>query len=659
MDLLLLNASNYAALPIYPYAFVQLSALAARRGMAVRRLDLLGTPPARWPEVVATEITSAQPRMVGIHIRQADTLFVWDYTDDHMPGAPHVTRRRYFPVDDTERLIGLVRQCTDVPVVLGGFGFTVHAARLLDRLRPDFGMLGEPDDFLDRFDEVLNGSGLDDVENLVHPTADGYRTNRRVYHPPADHPEYTDDILAELFDFYGEDGVRGSGGVHVPVEVQRGCPHRCYFCTEPTVKGRRHRTRDLDAVMQDVRFLADRGVARVWLVCSEINIGGNDLLFEIAGRMAALNRGREAPIGWSSYLLPNPGLEPAQIRALLLAGFEPGWNQFMSYDDDNLRVTRVPYRARHAIAAQRDWAAEELRFEAEGRRAPLHRRLDIFLGNSYATAQTISTTLARANEHQLPERFEGALVTRATRVFPTNTGERAAREAAHAVSIGPHGPLDEVDLLYPTFSYPAALVEELGSPEELNEFFAFVEDTYLSTAHRARKDWCAFLAQVSDPTTFLGWLDDLRAGLDDSELPDGRAVDLARRVLQRTADEPVRSLIAALFRPAEFRHSPERQLLARSLATLLATAHTEHASRVFALIGLPELGGHDRPSDYDVARELSARYDTEAALWQDVADRLGAGPRSLTGFVLRYRLHEHNVRLRPDYVRLLFPARPG
>lgn len=92
--------------------------------------------------------------------------------------------------------------------------------------------------------------------------------------------------------------------------------------------------------MQDVRFLADREIARVWLVCSEINIGGNALLFDVAERMVALNRGRKFPIGWSACLLPNPALEPAQICALLEAGFEPDWNQFMSYDDDNLRSTR-------------------------------------------------------------------------------------------------------------------------------------------------------------------------------------------------------------------------------------------------------------------------------------------------------------------------------
>lgn len=176
-------------------------------------------------------------------------------------------------------------------------------------------------------------------------------------------------------------------------------------------------------------------------------------------------------------------------------------------------------------------------------------------------------------------------------MFPANTGERAAREAVHAVSIGPHGPLEHVDLLYPTFSYPPALVDELGSPEEVDEFFAFVEDTYLSTAHRVRKNWCTFLAHACDPTTFLGWLDDLRASLDSDELPAIPAVELARRLLRQAASERGRLLVTALFRPAKIRHTPDLQLLARSLAKLLATAHAKRAAPVFALIGLPEFGG--------------------------------------------------------------------
>ncbi|WPB72596.1 hypothetical protein KYC5002_26430 [Archangium violaceum] len=73
-DLLLLNASNLPQLPIYPYAFVQVSAIARRFGLSVRRLDLLQVRREFWRPMLQELIQRHRPRMVGIHLRQQDTL---------------------------------------------------------------------------------------------------------------------------------------------------------------------------------------------------------------------------------------------------------------------------------------------------------------------------------------------------------------------------------------------------------------------------------------------------------------------------------------------------------------------------------------------------------------------------------------------------------
>jgi hypothetical protein len=41
IDLLLLNCSNLPFIPVFPYAFVQLGALARRRGLKIKTLDLV------------------------------------------------------------------------------------------------------------------------------------------------------------------------------------------------------------------------------------------------------------------------------------------------------------------------------------------------------------------------------------------------------------------------------------------------------------------------------------------------------------------------------------------------------------------------------------------------------------------------------------------
>ncbi|MEV0262360.1 radical SAM protein [Streptomyces sp. NPDC050617] len=650
-DILLLSASNYPALPIYPYAFVQVSAVAARHGLTAARFDLLHTPKASWRAALREVLERTGPRLIGVHLRQLDSIFIWNYADYDLPGAPPVRRNSYWPFHDTEQLISLLRELTECPIMVGGFGFTTRTQDLLDRLRPDFGVTGEPDAVLERLDDVLAHRDVDRIANLAHRSDDGYTINPRVFLPPADHTEYTDAVLGDLLDFYGPRRVIGpDADAHVPVEVQRGCPYRCYFCTEPMVKGRRHHVRDLDVVMADIAFLADRGVSRVWLVCSEINVGSNALLLEMAARMRELNRGRAGPVSWTCYLLPNPPLDRSDIRALLEARFEPSWNQFASYHDENLKRTRVPYRARHAVEAQVSWLEEDQAYRrAHGLPEP-RRRLDMFLGNTYATPETVAATLRTVNELRLGERFDDSLITRATRVFDLGDGLLGDVSAA-AYSVGPDGLLDEVDLVHPTFSYPVALVKALGSARAVDEFFAYVEKTFLSRAHRARLDWPAFLARHTDGERLARWCERLRYAPGDAGEDEA-----ARGVRASIAADGGAALLERLREGDAADEGAGRA--ARALVELVVGAEPDRVRDAFAAIGLPGYW-HDRGARtaFDVCAGLAARFTCV----EDVrsAARAAAGPGgdpAIPLLAVEYCLYDNNVLLRPDYSRLLFGA---
>ncbi|MFG2226537.1 radical SAM protein [Streptomyces sp. NPDC048644] len=649
-DILLLSASNYPALPIYPYAFVQVSAMAARHGLTTARFDLLHTPRASWRSTLRDVLERTAPRLIGIHLRQLDSIFIWNYADYDLPGAPPVRRNSYWPFHDTQQLIGILRELTECPIMLGGFGFTTRTPDLLERLQPDFGVTGEPDEVFEHLDDVLAHRDVERIANLARRSGSGYVLNPRVFLPPAGHTEYTEAVLRDLLDFYGPQRVTGpDSDVHVAVEVQRGCPYRCYFCTEPMVKGRRHRIRDLDVVMADITFLADRGVSRVWLVCSEINVGSNGLLFEMAARMRKLNHGRTKPVSWTCYLLPNPPLERSEIRALLESRFEPSWNQFASYHDGNIKQTRVPYRARHAVQAQVDWLEEDQAFRrAHGLPEPT-RRLDMFLGNTYATPETVSATLRTVSELRLGERFDDSLITRATRVFDLDDGLLGGTSAA-AYSVGPDGLLDEVDLVHPTFSYPVALVEALGSRRAVDEFFAYVEKTFLSRAHRARLDWAAFLARHTDGERLARWCERLRAS--SGEPGEDEA---ARTVCAAIAADGGTALLQRLRDSTSAEEGTGR--LARALVELLVGTEPERTRAVFAAIGLPGYW-NDRTARtaYDVCAVLAARFTSVDDLLDAARAAAGTGDPALPLLAVEYCLYDNNVLLRPDYARLLFPA---
>lgn len=650
-DLLLLNASNYPALPIYPYSFVQVSALAARHGLTTARLDLLGTPRERWPDVLAGVLRRTRPRLIGVHLRQADSIFIWNYADSSLPGAPPVRRNSYWPVDDTVLLVEILRSLTDTPVMVGGFGFSTQAPALLDRIRPDLAVVGEPDEMFARFDDVLAGRELDRVANLVH--RDGEHSewiyNPRVFLPPPDHTEYDATLLRDIVDFYPKGGVTGPDAVHVPVEIQRGCPYRCYFCTEPFVKGKKHRTRDLDVVMADISFLAESDVSRIWMICSEMNIGSNDLLFEMARRMRELNKNRTKPVAWSAYLLPNPALDRAEIRSLLRSSFEPSWNQFTSYDDANLKETRVPYRSHHAVTSQLLWAQEEEDFRATQGKPARPLRLDMFLGNSYATAGTISTTLRKANEAGFADLFDESLITRATRVFDLGEGITGG-SAENAYTYSPRGRLDTLDLVYPTFSYPPHLVAELGGNAQVDEFFAHVEDTYLSHAHRGKRDWPVFLSSVATPGTLTRWC----AAARDRLAAHGAAGEAGRERLEPLTGPGGQALFERMADdPAGF-DEKAAGLDVQELVELLIAGQEAEAGNALTAVHLP--GWWDRRADatsYEVGSALAAHCATNEDVLRLVT-AAGYGPAGIPHLAVRYCLYLNNIVLRPDWTRLVF-----
>jgi len=66
VDLLLLNHTNYPARPIFPYAFVQVSEVARRHRLKVRRLDLFPMGRAAWEAAVAEALERNTPRASSV-----------------------------------------------------------------------------------------------------------------------------------------------------------------------------------------------------------------------------------------------------------------------------------------------------------------------------------------------------------------------------------------------------------------------------------------------------------------------------------------------------------------------------------------------------------------------------------------------------------------
>lgn len=655
VDLLLLNVSNLPQRPIYPYGFVLVSAVARRFGLSVERVDLLRMSRDKWRPMLRRILDTHRPRAVGIHLRQVDSLVELDYWDPETGEG----RGEFFPVQQTRALVDELRTCTEAPIVMGGFGFTTHAPRLFEYLGADYGVQGDPDGFFERFDDVLARRDLTSVPGLMFREGGQSVANARGYYGPSPEREYTEAVFDDVLRFYGHPRLYGPDPPALAIEVLRGCPFRCYFCSEPHVKGRRIAPRDLDVVQAELEFLIAKDVRHFWFVASELNVEGAALGQALAERVRKLQeRFGGPPITWSAYSLPR--LTEAELRELVRSGYIGHANDALSLDDDNLKRGGIPYRSEHAIRflkaaslVRRERAAEARDAEARGAADTIAPGgpspvFALMLGNAHLDAKTLPVTLEKIAEHRLNEDYESALLIEATRVFELD-GKLVCGDLDREGDIisfdrkGPRAP----DLLLPSYHYPRLLVEALGSPREIHRFCQFVSTTFMSTAHRKAKDWSRFLARTAGTAQVARWVD-AHAGAN--------APPLLVEAKARLEAMPAAEALAGLLTPDAA--APAASEAALWLLNAVFRVDDAACRRVADFLNLPiDNGGAIALSEYRLMDRLYARYDDIGALFADVARSLDVGDDAVETLYLRYVIHRNNVILRSDYRPLLFQPR--
>ena len=529
---------------------------------------------------------------------------------------------------------------------LADFGFSTSAERIFRFLEPDFGVEGEPDQFIVQFDDVLEDRGRDRIANLLHWRDGELVHNPRVLFGPLDEREYDEALVADFERFYGTSVLYGPDPPSIPIELARGCPYGCYFCTEPVVKGKRVRQRDLDAVFSDVEFLHSQGLSLFWLICSELNIGGAALALEVAERFVVFNeRAGSRKARWLAYHLPR-WLSRSDLELLYRSGFLGATNGFLSLDDENLRAAMIPYRSQHVLEHTR--ATTELRPVDH----PWMSNFTTFLGNAYATPRTIARTLRRFHELGLWGHFDSGTVVPATRVFDRGSTLHAPGSDTLWTFRRDGTRSAEPDLMRPSYSFAPALTAVLA-PEVFVDLCSYIATTLLSELYCDELDWCRFLA-ASAP---LEWLSAQlhRTGprpIGTVGVDPGKAAQV-EAALARLYDGDLSLELEKLFSEAMLSRDVRRYVgyvLARRIAD---------PERVAWMALLDDLGiehdakGHVTARPWHLLVTLLTRFDSEGALMDYARKRFGigsaAGEDAMSHWLLKRLVFEKGLRIRADY----------
>lgn len=145
-----------------------------------------------------------------------------------------------------ERVVSVVREACEAPVVLGGAGFSVMPGALMERLEAEYGIQGEGERGFPALLACLEaGGGFGDLPSLF----------RRVDGVVVENPRPASMLDLNTLPVVDRSPVDPRYSQRVGIEsiqTKRGCPLGCEYCTYPLIEGRQHRLRSPAKVVDEV-----------------------------------------------------------------------------------------------------------------------------------------------------------------------------------------------------------------------------------------------------------------------------------------------------------------------------------------------------------------------------------------------------------------------
>ncbi|MFF5987601.1 tryptophan 2-C-methyltransferase [Prauserella flavalba] len=343
--------------PITPYALDILTTSLEAAGFDAEVVDLTFERD-NWRKVLHDYFTHRDPVLVGITIRNTDTIYA--------------QQQRMF-IGDHRDIISEIRSVTRAPLVGGGVGFSSMPYALTDYLGLDFGVKGPGEHLLVALAEVLlagrrpaelpglfvnRGGGR--VERVPAPEPDGRprrhlapaglgRTSMKAVNATTAYtrrsatPWKVDNLR-----YYRAGGLGN-------ILTKNGCAFACAHCVEPDAKGALFTRRTVGAVVDEMESLVAQGVHDLHTTDSEFNLviaHSKAVLREIVRRKAASARSPLHDLRLWVYAQPRPfdeelmalladagcagiNLAPDHVREDMLDGWKltAGGRRYYTFDD--------------------------------------------------------------------------------------------------------------------------------------------------------------------------------------------------------------------------------------------------------------------------------------------------------------------------------------
>ena len=273
--------------PVAPLGLAYLASALKSKGYEVQCLDLCFIE--NWEEATAKAIQNFSPAAIGFSLRNVDNVS-YPNTISYLPFYKRVMER--------------LRELSPASIFLGGSGFTLMPAPLLEYLGADGGIVGEGEEAFPRILKKIGRSSGSMEGFLAREATDfpGPASIRDLDSLPP--PDWSSLDLKKYF----SQGGMGN------LQSKRGCPFSCIYCTYPLIEGRKIRLRSPPKVAQDAEDLVHRGIEHAFLVDNIFNFPEPHAR-DVCRAFVA----RRIPLRWSCYAHP-AYFSPALADDMKMAG---------------------------------------------------------------------------------------------------------------------------------------------------------------------------------------------------------------------------------------------------------------------------------------------------------------------------------------------------
>ncbi|HOV32301.1 MAG TPA: radical SAM protein [Candidatus Hydrogenedens sp.] len=289
-NIILINP-NLLKPPISPVGLEYIAETLSQAGHHITWIDLCFSD--NW-QADLKNILSNNPETdyIGITIRNLDEAMMGSQT---------------FFLNHINHTVQLCRNISNAPIFLGGAGFSIAPAEILNYTHADYGLIGNGVNLINDFLTAIDSQSLrkfpacvykdEDGTIIVNPLNKNYANNK--YSTVTFHRNY-----ADIERYFREGGQIG-------IETKRGCSQQCIYCVEGTKENNLIELREPKNIVFEIEQLLNKGISVFHWCDSEFNIPVEHA-FKVCNEF--VQRGINKEIKWYTYCAPVPFPEELAVK---------------------------------------------------------------------------------------------------------------------------------------------------------------------------------------------------------------------------------------------------------------------------------------------------------------------------------------------------------